>query len=91
MNMKWVWIILLIVVGIVAAVFAYEYLSTGIGHLPSWVPGNEPHKRGHEHKRGYLCAIIAVVAFVGAGWMIYKERLTGKSVGSGGAAGPATT
>jgi len=74
--MKWFWIILLIVVGIVAAVFAYEYLSYGIGHLPSWVPGNHPGKHGHERKRGYLCVLVAIVAFAGAGWLIYKERMS---------------
>ena len=92
--MKWLWIILLIIVGIVAAIFAYEYLSTGIGHLPSWIPGHVTAKaavdgkcpnsahlsngmcytKGHERKRGYLCLLIAVAAFVGAGWLIYKER-----------------
>ncbi len=71
--MKWLWVIVLVVVGIVAAVFAYEYLSVGIGHLPSWVPGHEPGKRGHEHKRGYLAALIAVAAFVGAGYLAYRN------------------
>ena len=86
--MKWFWIILLIVIGIAAAVFAYEYLTVGIGHLPSWVPGSHPHKRGHEHKRGYVCAVIALAAFVGAGWLIYKDRTAANSpaAGSGNAA-----
>ena len=73
--MKWFWIIVLIVVGIIAAVFAFEYLTVGIGNLPSWVPGPVAHHRGHMRKRGYLAAIIAIAAFVGAGWMIYKNRL----------------
>ena len=97
--MKWLWIILLIVVGIVAAVFAYEYLTLSIGHLPSWVPGHLATKApgngkctgayrlkdgicyatGHARKRGYLALVIAIAAFVGAGWMIYKERMTGSS------------
>lgn len=103
--MKWLWIILLIVVGIVAAVFAFEYLTTGIGHLPSWVPGhiartvpvngNCPkgtnlkdgycYAPGHEHKRGYGAALVAVLAFVGAGWLIYKNQTAATS-----AAGPAS-
>jgi len=71
--MKWLWIILLAVVGVIAAVFAFEYLTVGIGHLPSWVPGHAPHKRGHEHKRGYLAALIAIAAFAGSGWLLYKK------------------
>ena len=97
--MKWFWIILLIVVGIVAAVFAYEYLTVGIGHLPSWVPGHVAAKpaingkcpnghtpkdglcyaAGHAKKRGYLCVLIAVAAFAGAGWMIWKDRTSGNT------------
>lgn len=79
MNMKWVWIGLLIVVGIVAAVVSIEYLTTGIGHLPSWIPGHQAGKRGHFNKRGYGAALIAVVAFAGAGWLIYKNQQAGKS------------
>ena len=97
--MKWLWIILLIVVGIIAAVFAYEYLTVGIGHLPSWVPGHVATKApvdgkcsagyklkdgicyatGRAHKRGYLAAIIAVAAFVGAGFLIYKNSQDAKA------------
>ena len=44
--MKWFWIIVLIVVGVFMAVLGFEYLTVGIGHLPAWVPGNAPHKRG---------------------------------------------
>jgi len=71
--MKWLWIILLGVVGIVAAVFAFEYLTVGIGHLPTWVPGHVAHEHGHLHKRGYLAALIAVLAFAGAGFLLYKK------------------
>jgi len=103
--MKWLWIILLIIVGIVAAVFAYEYLSTSLGHLPSWVPGHAArfvsvngkcknksagtgayiaengycYKTGHSHKRGYAAALVAVVAFVWAGWLIYKNQAADKA------------
>jgi hypothetical protein len=76
--MKWLWVIVLIVVGIVAAVFAFEYLTVGIGHLPSWVPGHVAGQRGHLHKRGYAAALVAVVAFVGAGWLIYKNQAAAK-------------
>jgi uncharacterized membrane protein YebE (DUF533 family) len=76
--MKWLWIIVLAVVGVIAAVFAFEYLTVGIGHLPSWVPGHAAHKRGHLHKNGAVAALIAVVAFAGAGWLIYKNQRTAK-------------
>ncbi len=71
--MKWLWIILLAVVGVIAAVFAFEYLTVAIGHLPSWVPGHVAHHKGHMHKRGAIAALIAVVAFAGAGFLLYKK------------------
>ena len=89
--MKWFWIIVLIIVGIVAAIFAVEYLTTSIYHLPTWVPGNEhgkltPHGkpvRGHEYKRGYAAAVVAIGAFAWAGWMIYKMQKEGGTAGTG--------
>jgi hypothetical protein len=84
--MKWFWIAVLIVVGIVAAVFAGEYLTTGIGHLPSWVPGNHPGTRGHEYKRGYVAVLVAVGCFGGAGWLIYKNQQAAKSDGGSSSA-----
>ena len=86
--MKWFWIIVLIVVGIIAAVFAFEYLTVGIGHLPSWVPGHAAHKRGHEHKRGAIAALIALAAFVGAGYLIYRNQ---KAVGPTSSSTPPPT
>jgi hypothetical protein len=85
--MKWLWIILLGVVGIIAAVFAFEYLTVGIGHLPSWVPGHIAHKRGHLHKRGVIAAGIAVVAFAGAGILLYKKVQDDKNAAAAVAAG----
>src|SRR5665213_2203696 len=72
--MKWFWIAVLIVIGIVAVVFAVEYLTHPISQLPSWVPGTKHGElnslgkpvRGHEYKRGYLAAFVAVVAFAWA-------------------------
>jgi hypothetical protein len=89
--MKWFWIAVLIIIGIVAAVFAVEYLSNSIYHLATWVPGNQHGQlnaagkpvRGHEYKRGYAAVVIAIVAFGGAGWLIYKNQLAAKSGGSG--------
>ena len=85
--MKWVWIVVLIAVGIVAAVFAFEYLTYSIYHLPTWVPGNAHGHltahgkpvRGHEKKRGYAAVLVAVAAFAGAGWLIYKNMQADKA------------
>jgi len=91
MNTKWVWIVLLLVVGIVAAVFAGEYLSTNIAHLPSWVPGHHAGYKGHMHKRGAVLALVALLAFAGAGWLIYKvvkEPKPGAGSGTAAGAGP---
>jgi hypothetical protein len=106
--MKWLWIILLLVVGIVAAVFAFEYFTVGIGHLPSWVPGHVAatsvptsgkcpvgwhekgafcYKTGRSHKRGALAAIIAVLAFIGAGWLIYRDQQSKRAALAADAAG----
>ena len=85
--MKWFWIILLAVVGVIAAVFAYEYLTVGIGHLPSWVPGHVAHHRGHLRKRGMIAAVIALVAFAGAGYLLYKRIQDDKNAAAAVAAG----
>jgi hypothetical protein len=79
----------------VAAVFAFEYFTLGIGHLPSWVPGhvaatsvpssgkcpvgwhqkgNLCYEKGHKHKSGLVAAVIAVIAFAGAGWLLYRNQ-----------------
>jgi hypothetical protein len=77
--MKWIWIIVLALVGVIAAVFAFEYLTVGIGHLPSWIPGHVAGRRGHLHKRGLIAGVIAAAAFAGAGWLVYKNMLADKA------------
>ena len=74
-------VIVLVVVGVVAAVYAFEYLTVSIHALPSWVPGRH-HGRGHYHKRGAIFGVIAVGCLAGAGFLIYKAR-RGRGVGSG--------
>ncbi len=71
----------MVVVGVVAAVYAVEYLTVSIHHLPSWVPGRH-HGRGHYHKRGAIFGVIAVVCLGGAGYLIYKAR-RGRGAGPG--------
>ena len=69
--MKWIWVILLAAVGILAAIVAFEYLTVSIHNLPSFIPGRHPG-RGHYHKRGAGAALIAVVAFVVAGYLALR-------------------
>jgi hypothetical protein len=79
--------IVLIVVGVVAAVYAFEYLTVAIHHLPSWVPGRH-RGHGHYHKRGAILGLIAVLCLGGAGYIFYRARSQG---GAGGSDGEATT
>jgi hypothetical protein len=70
--MKWLWVIVLVIVGILAALVAIEYLTISIHAIPSFM-GRHPG-RGHYRKRGALAAVIAVIAFVAAGYLIYRTR-----------------
>jgi threonine/homoserine/homoserine lactone efflux protein len=75
--MKWPWIIVLLIVGVLAALLAAEYLSVSIHALPSWLG---QHKgRGHYRKRGAGAALISLIAFAGAGYLIYRGRQADKS------------
>jgi hypothetical protein len=71
--MKWIWVIILVIVGVLAAIVAIEYLTVSIHNLPSIIPGAKPHAKGHYHKRGAGAALIALVAFVGAGFLAYRN------------------
>jgi hypothetical protein len=66
----------LVIVGVIAAVYAFEYLTVSIHALPSWVPGKH-HGRGHYHKRGAVLAVVAVACFGAAGYLIYRARSHG--------------
>jgi uncharacterized membrane protein YidH (DUF202 family) len=70
--MKWIWVILLVIIGVIAAIVAVEYLTVSIHALPSWIPGHKAHGKGHYHKRGAIAAVIAFVAFVVAGYLTYR-------------------
>lgn len=78
--MKWLAVVVLVVVGIFAAFVAIEYLTLSIHALPSWLPGHKAHTYGHEHKRGAAAALVALVCFAGAGFLVYRMR---KPAGSG--------
>lgn len=62
--MKWVGVIILVVVGVLAAIVAIEYFTVQIHALPSFIPGHEALKYGHYRKRGALAALIAIACFV---------------------------
>jgi hypothetical protein len=81
--MKWIWVIVLAIIGILAAIAAVEYLTVSIGHLPSFMGGHPAtaghhHARGHLRKRGYAALVVAVVAFVAAGFLAYRIARHGK-------------
>ena len=93
-TLKWIVIVVLIVIGIVAAIVAVEYLTTSIGKLPSWMPGHKTptaghHIHGHYKKRGYGALLVAVVAFVVAGYLFVVIRREDK--GGSTPAAPAGT
>jgi uncharacterized membrane protein required for colicin V production len=76
--MKWIGVIILVIIGILAAIVAVEYLTVSIHNLPSFIPGHVAHKNGHYHKRGAVAAVIALLAFVGAGFWAYRIANAGK-------------
>ncbi len=89
--MKWIWVILLVIVGALATYVAIEYLTVSIHALPSYIPGRKltVHgypARGHYHKRGAIAAFIALVAFVAAGYLAYRNVRADKAQPAQGAA-----
>lgn len=79
--MKWIWVIVLAIIGILAAIVAVEYLTVSISHVPSFMGGH--HARGHFRKRGYGSLLIAIVAFVIAGFLAYRIVRAGKGAAGG--------
>jgi hypothetical protein len=74
--MKWISVVVLVIIGALAAFVAVEYLTVSIHHLPSYIPGYHAHRRGHYHKRGAIAAVIAVVALGIAGYLAYRFTRT---------------
>jgi hypothetical protein len=75
--MKWLGVIVLLIVGILAALVAVEYLTVSIHSVPSFL-GRHPG-RGHYRKRGAGAALIALIAFVAAGYLIFRQRRADKA------------
>ncbi len=91
MNKKWIVVIILVVIAAIAAFVAIEYFTTSIHGLPSYIPGQKAHARGHYRKRGAGAALVAFVLLVIAGVMSYRivreDKLApgGSTAGAGGA------
>jgi len=71
--MKWIAVVVLVIIGVLAAVVAVEYLTVSIHSLPSFIPGRK-HVPGHYHKRGAIAAVIALIAFAGAAVLAVRFR-----------------
>lgn len=80
---KWIGVIILVIVGIIALVVAIEYLTHPIHTLPSILGGK--HIRGHYQKRGYAALVVAIVALGGAVFWAVRIR---RDETSGGASPP---
>jgi hypothetical protein len=63
--MKWLIVLVLAIVGVLAAIVAVEYLTVPIHSLPSFIPGHRS-VNGHYHVRGAVAGLIAIVALVSA-------------------------
>jgi hypothetical protein len=84
---KWTVVIILVVVGILAAIVAVEYLTVPIHKLPSFL-GGKHHTKGHYKRRGELLVVIAVVVFGAAGYLAYRIRAVGSSTRPAAPVGP---
>jgi hypothetical protein len=71
--MKWVLVIVLAIIGVLAAIVAIEYFVVPIHSLPSFIPGRH-HTAGHYRKRGAAAALVAVVTLVAAGILAIRFR-----------------
>src|SRR5664280_1390688 len=69
---KWIGVIALTVVGILAAIVAIEYLTVPIHSVPTFLGGK--HVRGHYQRRGSALLVLAVVAFGGAAYWTVRIR-----------------
>ena len=71
-GMKWVLVIVLAIIGVLAAIVAIEYFVVPIHSLPSFMGAR--HTAGHYRKRGAAAALVAVVALVAAGLLAVRFR-----------------
>lgn len=64
LPMKTVIVVILSIVGVLAAVTAAIYLSQPIHSLPSFFPGHGHYGNGIRYKKGAAAAVAAVVLWV---------------------------
>jgi hypothetical protein len=79
--MKMLAVVLLAILGVLAAITAGIYLAVPIHSLPSFIPGKHPGG-GHYHKRGAAAAAVALVLLVASGLLAVYFRRMGTSGGS---------
>jgi hypothetical protein len=75
--MKWIWVIVLAIIGVLAAIVAIEYFTVAIHHLPSFL--GRKHGRGHYRKRGAGAALIAFVTLAIAGFLTFRNLRADKT------------
>ncbi len=75
--MKWIYVIVLAIIGVLAAIVAIEYFTVAIHALPSFM--GRHHGRGHYRKRGAGAAVIAFVTLAVAGYLTYRNLRTDKA------------
>jgi hypothetical protein len=83
MNWKWVGVIALYVVGVLAAVVAIIWLVEPIHSVPAFLGGH--HVRGHFQRRGEALIVLAVVVLAVAVYLTLRFRREA----SAGSAAPA--
>ena len=59
-------VVVLVVLGLLAAAVAIVYFVVPAHSLPSFIPGHVAHETGHRTKRGTAAAIVAAVLLVAA-------------------------
>jgi len=70
-DMKWLAVVLLAIIGLLAAFVAIEYFTVSIHALPSYIPGHRS-VNGHYHKRGAVAALVAIVALAGSAVLAFR-------------------
>jgi drug/metabolite transporter (DMT)-like permease len=73
-KMKWLMIVLVAAVGVLAAVVAALYFAEPARSLPAFLPGHVSVGHGHRYKRGSVAAVGALILFVVAFVMATSGR-----------------
>jgi hypothetical protein len=57
-------VVLLVLLGVIAAIVAVLYFTVPIHSLPSFIPGHAARGTGHHTKRDIAAAVVAVVLLI---------------------------